>query len=252
MATCSPIGGIAAPPGHRHLEVGLRSHRCDERPGLRTQLHAELDSHLIGRVIDRPEPGDQATSGRCDRCGSVLKGLIGLFHKSRAVLPEPARYWARGRLVDLNQDAAALVEWEFDETLHQAPQPEHLATARWRCIARLSRPRQAGAVYRFRHVELQGAYFWCLGAIPSRLVVLWPRSATGPVDERKRSAGERGADRPAWCWPFWCSTTRETQPSGLATSTACHLQRRPTTHYDSRPDRRVQMTTDIGAHDFGH
>jgi len=34
---------------------------------------------------------------------------------------------------------------------------------------------------------------------------------------------------------------RETQPSGLATSAACHLQRRPVTHDDSRPDRRVQM-----------
>ena len=84
-------------------------------------MHAELDPDLIGRVVDRPEPGDQATGGRGDRRGGILKGLIGLLHEGGAILPEPAHHRTGGRLIDLNQDAAALVEREFDETLHQVP-----------------------------------------------------------------------------------------------------------------------------------
>src|SRR6266852_2817753 len=105
-----------AAPGHGHLEIRLGRHRRDERPSLRTQSHAEFDPDLIWRVLDRPEPGDQATGSRGNCRSGVLKSFIGLLHESGAILPQPAHYRAGGRLVDFNQDAATLVELEFDKT----------------------------------------------------------------------------------------------------------------------------------------
>jgi hypothetical protein len=56
-----------------------------------------------------------------DRCGGNLKGLASLPHQGGVVLPNPAYHWARRRLVNLDQDAPAPVEREFDESLHQVP-----------------------------------------------------------------------------------------------------------------------------------
>src|SRR5271157_2769874 len=119
-----------ASPGHGHPEVRFGSDGCDERSGLRTQLHAELDTDLIWRVVDRLEPGEQAT-GRGGHCRSgVLKCLISLLHEGGVILPEPAHRRTGGRLVGLNQNAAALVKWKFDETLHQATNHNILPRAR--------------------------------------------------------------------------------------------------------------------------
>jgi hypothetical protein len=92
------------------LKFASAANRSDECPGLRAQPHAELDSYLIGRVIDRPEPGDQAPGGRGDRRSGILKRLAGLLHHRGAILPEPAHHRGTRRLVDLNQYTAALVE----------------------------------------------------------------------------------------------------------------------------------------------
>jgi len=54
---------------------------------LLAQLDAELDRDLIGRVIDRPEPGNQATGGWGDRGRGVLKSLVGLLHQRRVIPP---------------------------------------------------------------------------------------------------------------------------------------------------------------------
>ena len=69
---------------------------------LRTQLHAELDTNLIGRISGGPEPGDQGPGSRDNRRGGVLKGLIGLLHQGGAVFPDPTHHRAAGRLIDLD------------------------------------------------------------------------------------------------------------------------------------------------------
>src|SRR5205823_9854181 len=56
--------------------------------------------------------------GRGDRGGGVLKGLVGLLHQLRAVLPEPAHRRPGRRLIHLHEESAALVELELGNTLH--------------------------------------------------------------------------------------------------------------------------------------
>jgi hypothetical protein len=92
---------------------------------LRTQLHAELDTNLIGRISGGPEPGDQGPGSRDNRRGGVLKGLIGLLHQGGTILSQTTHHRAFWRLVDLNQQTTAPVEWKFDQTLHQIPQQQH-------------------------------------------------------------------------------------------------------------------------------
>ena len=48
-----------------------------------------LPKGLIGRVINRPEPGDQAPGGRGDRRGGILKGLVSLLHQGGLILADP-------------------------------------------------------------------------------------------------------------------------------------------------------------------
>jgi len=64
---------------------------------------------LIGRIIDRPEPGDEATGGRDDRRGGILKGLIGPLHQRGLILADPANHRTPGLLTLSSGDAASRV-----------------------------------------------------------------------------------------------------------------------------------------------
>jgi len=90
-------------------------------------LHTELDAHLIGRVVHRPELGDQAPRRGGDGRGGVLKGLVGLFYQGGVIL-QPTYRRTRGQLVDLDNHAAALIERKLNETLHGFPPRERIVT----------------------------------------------------------------------------------------------------------------------------
>jgi hypothetical protein len=47
------------------------------------------------------------------------------------ILPEPTHDRSIGRSVDLDDNAATLLKWELDQSLHPIPPgPEHLSSAR--------------------------------------------------------------------------------------------------------------------------
>src|SRR5689334_1529477 len=126
----TPSGPRAVPPGHGDPEVRLDRGRSDERSGLGAQLHAEFDADLIGRVVGGPETGQQATGGGHNRGRGFFKCLIGPLRYARAVLSQAAHDRPGRWLVDLDENAAALFQWEIDQALHCDRHPQQAATAR--------------------------------------------------------------------------------------------------------------------------
>jgi len=93
-------------------------------------------------AIDRTQPGHQAVNGRDDRGGGLLERLIGPLRQARGIPPQSAHRWPCGRSVDLDQDAAALLERELDDTFHRIHHPEHPVTSTvmlWSTVVKRSR-----------------------------------------------------------------------------------------------------------------
>jgi hypothetical protein len=114
-------GPWVVPPGHGDPEVRPDRGRRDERPGLRAQLNAELNTDLIGRIIGAPETGKKAIGGRDNRCGGFLERLICPLPDGWTILPQAAHHRAGRCLIDLNENTAALLKRELNEALHWIP-----------------------------------------------------------------------------------------------------------------------------------
>jgi hypothetical protein len=104
----TPANGSPVPRSWRNRlrELGVAEDRIYPH-------HPDHYGLITGTTRKRPGldgAGDQAPGGRGDRRGGVLKGLIGLLDQGGLVLADPAHHRARRRLVDLNQDTAAMIQ----------------------------------------------------------------------------------------------------------------------------------------------
>jgi len=106
------------PPGHGNLEVRPDRGRRDERSGLRVQLHAELNSDLIGRIMGAPKAGKETIGSRDNRCGGLLECLICPLRDGCVILPQATHRRAGGYLVYLNENTAAPLKRKLDQALH--------------------------------------------------------------------------------------------------------------------------------------
>jgi hypothetical protein len=87
-------------------------------PLCRAQLHTELDADLSGRIVGAPEPGQQAAGRRDNRGRGFFKGLVGPLRDGRAILSQATHDRAARRVVDLDENAAPVLEGIFDQTFH--------------------------------------------------------------------------------------------------------------------------------------
>jgi len=99
-----PTGDRLALPGQRHLVVGLGAGHGDRnaRPGLGAQRQPELDFHLVRRVAQAAQLGDDGLGGRLDfaqrLASKVLRALV-MTSPGLAVFTTPAGASTATRIV---------------------------------------------------------------------------------------------------------------------------------------------------------
>ena len=87
-----------------------------------TELDAAIVNSIFAAYVESPYDHDtvrNALDGR-DDLGAYTE-MRGEFHKDdgdEMLLSDPAHHWSSRRLINLN-NTAALIQWKFDQTLHQ-------------------------------------------------------------------------------------------------------------------------------------
>src|SRR5215213_6040431 len=112
----SVISGRGAAPAQGDAEIRLALGAGDDHVGARGQLHRELDLHLVGPVGALAQLRDDALDGGAEVAEHLLEALAGGGdHVLRAA---SASDRAGPRVIHLDKNRAALLEWHLDQLAH--------------------------------------------------------------------------------------------------------------------------------------
>src|SRR5215213_6017350 len=113
----SVISGRGAAPAQGDAEIRLALGAGDDHVGARGQLHRELDLDLVGPVGALAQLRDDPLDGGAELAEHLLEALAGGGnHVLRAASASDGA--AGARVIHLDQNRAALLEWHLDQLAH--------------------------------------------------------------------------------------------------------------------------------------